>query len=279
MKIDPSAPYYVKVKRGKRGVCNICLNACDLKWDHVPPQGGLDVAPLDQYTILERLAGRSNSPNYLLTQNGVKFRTLCYDCNSTLLGGHYDNTLNDFALGVGRFLKTTLLLPTKTTFVTRPAQLLRALFGHLLAAKSEVEHTKQDEAMRQFVLSPTAALPPELNVFYWVYPYPEVHAVRDVALSSRYASLEKPAIFSILKYFPVAYLVTNLKEYEGLSSLSFLCPSDINEEVKVPVNLAGVKPPDWPDDANNIIAGGKTAGNSSVSAFPKGTNIRRPTGK
>jgi len=169
---------------------------------------------------LERLAGRSSNPNRVLTQNGVKYRTLCQTCNSNLLGGQYDRTLNEFALGVGRFLKTTLTLPATTTFATRPARLLRALFGHLLAAKAEVEHTKPDEAMRQFVLKPKAALPPELNVFYWIYPYPEVHVVRDVAMPSRYASIAKPGIFSILKYFPVAYLVTNLKEYQGLPSVT-----------------------------------------------------------
>ncbi len=277
MKNDPLAPDYVTVKRGQSGMCNICLTACDLKWDHVPPQGGVDVAPLDQYTILERLAGRSSNPNRVLTQNGVKYRTLCKNCNSNLLGAQYDKTLNNFALGVGRLLKTTLILPASTTFETRPARLLRALFGHLLAAKAQVGHTKPDEAMRQFVLTPTAALPPELNVFYWIYPYPEVHVIRDVAMPSRYASLAKPAIFSLLKYFPVAYLVTNLKEYEGLPSLSFYCPVHIDTVVRLPLPLAVVKPPHWPDDGSNIITGAGTTAHSSVSAFPKGTKIRGPT--
>ena len=277
MKGDPLTPDYVRVKRGKTGVCNICLTAGDLKWDHVPPQGGVEVTPLDQYTILERLAGRGSNPNRVITQNGVKYRTLCQNCNSNLLGGQYDRTLNDFALGVGRFLKTTLSLPTTTTLPTKPARLLRALFGHLLAAKAEIGHTRPDEAMRQFVLNPTAALPPGLNVFYWIYPYPEVHVIRDVVMPSRYASLSKPGIFSMLKYFPVAYLVTNLGEYEGLPSLSFYCPVDIDAVVRLPVPLAGAKPPDWPDDGNNIIGGAGASAHSSVSAFPKGTNIRGPT--
>jgi hypothetical protein len=274
MKIEPSEPYYVKIQRDEHGLCNICLNPCELKWDHVPPQGGINVTPLDQYTILERLAGRSKKPNYKLTQNGVKYRTLCHECNTTLLGGQYDKILNDFALGVGRFLKTTLSLPPIMTCTTKPARLLRAVFGHLLAAKSEVEYTKSDETMRRFVLDPTAPLPTELNVFYWIYPYPEVHVVRDILMPSQYATLAKPSIFSILKYFPVAYLVTNLTAYERLSSFSFFCPKDIDEDVDIPLRLSEIKPAAWPDDGNNIIAGGKTSGHSSVSAFPKGTKIR-----
>ena len=275
--MDLLEPSYVRVKRGKTGVCNICQIPCDLHWDHVPPQGGVDVTPLEQYTILERLAGRSSNPNRILTQNGVKYRTLCKDCNSKLLGGQYDKTLNDFARAVGHFLETTRPLPQTVTFTTKPARLLRSLLGHLLAAKAEVEHTKPDEAMRRFVLNPRAALPLELNVFYWIYPYPEVHVLRDVVMPSRYASLATPGIFSMLKYFPVAYLVTNLKEYESLHSLSLHCPVDIDAEVRLPLPLTGLRPPDWPDDGNNIVAGAGTAAHSSVSAFPKWTDIRGPT--
>ncbi len=74
MNMPKLATHYVKVKRGPTGTCNICQQPCQLTWDHVPPQGGVDVTPLDQYTILERLAGRENQPRHLKTQNGVKFR-------------------------------------------------------------------------------------------------------------------------------------------------------------------------------------------------------------
>lgn len=273
--LDPS---FVKVKRGKTGVCNICLTPCDLQWDHVPPQGGIDVVPLEQYTILERLAGRADKPNRLLTQNGVKFQTLCRNCNTNILGGQYDRTLNDFACVVGQFLKNEHPLPSTAIFTTKPARLLRSLFGHLLAAKAEVMHSKPDVAMRRFVLDPTAPLPQELNVFYWVYPHPQVHVARDIVMLSLYASLAgTPGIFSILKYFPVAYLVTNLTAYEGLPSLSGLFSPAIDAEVQITLPLTGLKPPDWPDDGNNIVAGGGISqAQSSVSAFPKGVNIRPP---
>ncbi len=279
MKLDPTSPDYVKVKRGQTGECNICLTNDDLKWDHVPPQGGVDVAPLDQYTILERLAGRSLKPNRALTQNGVKYRTLCERCNSRLLGGGYDKALNEFALTVGRFLNTTLHLPSQVSVATKPARLLRSLFGHLLAAKAELEHSKPDEAMRQYVLDPAARVPPDLNVFYFVYPYPDLVVVRDVVMPARRGRFDSMGIFSILKYFPIAYIVTNVKEYEGLQSLSFQGPQNLDQVVDIPISLESLRARDWPEvvDDGNFVAGGGSTGQSSVTAIPKGAKLRGPT--
>lgn len=276
MKPDSTSPNYVKVKRGRIGECNICQAKAELKWDHVPPQGGINVVPMDQYTILERLAGRSPNPNRVLTQNGVKYRTLCYQCNSTLLGGGYDRTLNEFALTVGRFLKTELHLPPHISVVTKPARLLRSLFGHLLAAKAGLEHTKPDEMMRQYVQDPVARLPRDLNVFYFMYPYPDVVVIRDVVMPAHRGRFDSMGIFSILKYFPIAYVITNLSEYEGLQSLSFYCPDDLDQEVNIQVSLRNPRPSDWPEvvDDENFVAGGGSSGQSSVTAIPKGTKLQ-----
>ena len=238
--------------------------------------GRFAVAPLDQYTILERLAGRSLKPNRMLTQNGVKYRTLCERCNSYLLGGGYDRTLNEFTLTVGRFLNTTLPLPSQVAIATKPARLLRSLFGHLLAAKAELEHSKPDEAMRQYVLDRVARVPPALNVSYFVYPYPDFVIIRDVVMPARRGRFDSMGIFSILKYFPIAYIVTNVKEYEGLQSLSFHCPENLDQVVDIPISLESVQACDWPEvvDDGNFVAGGGSSGQSSVTAIPKGAKLR-----
>lgn len=273
---DPRSPDYVKVKRGRTGACNICLDKAALKWDHVPPQGGIDVAPMDQYTILESLSGRAPHPSRLLTQNGVKYRTLCGECNTDRLGREYDPTLNRFAIAVGRLLKTAIHLPPHVSVATKPARLLRSVLGHLLAAKAAVEHTKPDEAMRQYVLNPATWLPPELNVFYFVYPYPNVVVIRDVAMPAVRGQLGRWGILSILKYFPIGYIVTNLVEYEGLPSLSARCPAGLDDEEDIRIPLSGAKPADWPE-AGECVAGGGASGQSSVTAVPKGHRLRGRT--
>lgn len=268
---------YVKVKREQSGNCNICEKHCRYTWDHVPPLGGVEVRPLDQYTILEHMSGFENHPKHLKTQNGVKFRTICPNCNGGLLGKEYDPTINDFAKGVGRFLQTTISLPPKVTYSTKAGRLLRALFGHLLAAKSEFEETESDKAMREFVLNPCANLPPNLNVFYWVYPYPCFVIIQDVMMLAIRGKFNNTAVFSILKYFPIAYLITDLAVYENLPSLSFYCPRDLDEEIRIPINLSSVRAVNWPEtvDDGNIIGGGGSSRHSSIVAIPKGTKIQR----
>ena len=91
--------------------------------------------------------------------------------------------------------------------------------------------------MRQHVLNPTAKLPTDLNVFYFVYPYPNVIVIRDVLMPAHRGSFYTNGIFSMLKYFPIAYVVTNLKEYERLHLLSFHCPCDIDQEVEIQIPL------------------------------------------
>jgi len=76
--------YYAKMKRDKNHFCNICKSKTLLTWDHVPPQGGIDITPVEQETILERLTASKDDRQYLISQNGVKYRTICKDCNDRL---------------------------------------------------------------------------------------------------------------------------------------------------------------------------------------------------
>lgn len=304
MKINQQSPEYVKLNRGQTGSCNICQKPCVFELDHVPPQGGVDIQPMRQYTILECLAGTSTNPTGLITQNGVKYRTLCNCCNGQLLGGGggYDETLNEFVLNVVSQLEKTKPLASQMSVVTKPARLLRSLFGHLLAAKADIEHTKPDVAMRKYVLNPSAPLPPELNVFFFVYPYRNVVVIRDIYMLPQRGNFDGMAamfrmlkcvpnayedahrkgylaIFSILKYFPIAYVVTDVKEYEGLSSLSVHCPQELEEERSVTILLDERRAADWPEvvDDDNLVLGGVRSGHSSITAIPKGCNLRGPT--
>ena len=58
MTLNKPQVHYVKVKRDKVDHCNICAKQTTLCWDHVPPQGGIEVTPVEQVTILQRLTGK-----------------------------------------------------------------------------------------------------------------------------------------------------------------------------------------------------------------------------
>jgi hypothetical protein len=117
-------------------------------------------------------------------------------------------------------------------------------------------------------------------VFYFVYPYPDVVVIRDVVMPSRRGRFNNMSMFSILKYFPIAYVVTNASEYEGLQSLSFHCPQDLDQDVSIPIALGKPRARDWPEvvDDGNLVAGGGSSGQNSVTAIPKGVRLRGPIG-
>lgn len=135
--------YYSTIKRGKTGTCNLCLEEKALSWDHVPPKGGINLTPVEIDTVFQVFAGDASTRMVRESQNGVKFRTICSDCNS-LLGFRYDPIINDFAITVGRYLNSNLHFPEIISHRTRPAALMRGLLGHLIAAKNEIDKVKFD---------------------------------------------------------------------------------------------------------------------------------------
>jgi len=270
MRLQKSQIYYAKVKRERVGLCNICKKRSPLSFDHVPPQGGIDVTPVEQETILQRFTSENNEKIYSISQNGVKFRTICGDCNNKLLGRRYDPVLNEFAIGVGRFLNTTLEMPPIIRCETNPNLLIRAIVGHLLAAKGDFENTTIDEKLRSFFLDESAEFPNDLKIFYWVYPYPYIFVIRDVVMPAVRGNLGTMGCFSILKYFPIAYLVCDLAQYEGLDDLTFYYDKNSSKVVNIPIKLKQLKHPQWPEivDDTNFIVGGQSL-KSSVFATPK----------
>lgn len=270
MTSDSLQLHYAKVKREKYGRCNICCEPAPLCWDHVPPKGGIEVKAVEQETILHRFTGMETERIYSISQNGVKFRTICSNCNNTLLGTRYDPVLNDFALGVGRFLKTTLDMPPTIMYKTRTNCLIRAIIGHLLSAKGDFENTTMDVRFRSFFLNEVAVCPESLKIFYWIYPYPDIVVIRDVVMPAVRGDFSTKGFFSILKYFPVAYLVCDLPQYEGLDNLTFYYDTDSSNEVAVPIKLDQVRHRQWPElvDDTNFLAGGQSV-KSSLHSIPK----------
>ncbi|MDU8674262.1 hypothetical protein [Paenibacillus polymyxa] len=57
----------------------------------------------------------------------------------------------------------------------------------------------------------------------------------------------KHGMLSILKYFLIAYLVTDLNEYEGLDELTQYCTSSHDTEVEIPVRVSNLRGQKWPE--------------------------------
>jgi hypothetical protein len=259
---------YLKYKKDQVGICNICLKNRQLSWDHVPPKGGIDLTKVEMETILQKLS-KNNLKVFKESQNGVKYRTICKECNE-MLGSKYDKVINEFSNAVSNYLNSSLILPEVIHHKTKPIILMRAILGHLLSAKVEIDEIEFDEIVRGFIFNENILIPDKIKIFYWIYPYKQTVVIRDCMMPARRGHFSDFELYHIIKHFPMAYLITESTHYEGLPELTKYRSMDFNEEVDIPIYLKRIEHPDWPEivDNGNIFVGGQST-RSSIVAKPK----------
>ena len=245
-----------EIDRGSRGKCNICQKTGRLSWDHVPPKGSVAISSTEIRLLYGGAVG--SREDYKISQNGLKFRTICPSCNSRL-GRDFDPTLNEFTKDVLTFVRSELRLPPIVRIRTRPMSLARAVIGHTMAGKLTPDQSAFDRKLRDALLKPERELPRGVHVYCWVYPHPEAKVIRDIGMPSVRGRLSSDfAVYNILKYAPLAFMVTETDVYQGLFCLTPFRSLRNDEVAEVELNLSSTYKADWPenaDDSNVVLMG------------------------
>ena len=243
-----------------------------MSWDHVPPKGGIGKNAVEIRSINQVFTGDADHQQAKESQNGLKLRTICKQCNE-LLGHSYDPTLNEFAITIGNTLKVNFAIPQEMSFETQPNKLVRAILGHLVAAKVDIEPSLFDEGARDYVLDATMSLPKNIHVFYWFYPHSHISVMRDFAIYDFKNKASNIPFCQMLKYFPIAYIVSTTPDFRGLPKINPYLSNDLEAASRIPVNFGVNYPLFWPEapQGTQILAGGKALMSSPI-AVPR----RRP---
>jgi hypothetical protein len=261
--------FYIKNKREQFGQCNICHEERSLSWDHIPPQGGIRVTSVEMQSIFRVMI--SNNTNFKIqeSQNGLKFRTICKQCNE-LLGRMYDPAINDFAIGVGRYLTSSLKFPSVVYYNVKPNLICRGILAHLVAAKIDSHPSIFDEKVCDFILDESRTIPDDIFIYYWLFPYNFIFVIRDIIMPAIRGNFSGQIFCHLLKYFPIAYLVGNKPRYEGLLELTQYRKHGLDYEIEIPINLKKAEHPQWPEmpDRGNILVGGQSL-LDSIMAQPR----------
>ena len=169
-------------------------------------------------------------------QSGIKYRSICRECNTERLGRN-DIELAKFTKGVAEYL---ILKGSETTYTisTKINRVLRAICGHFLAMKSSFDRKViSDKAIREYLFRGDKKLE-RLKVFCWFYPYSTIVNVRDVVVSGNIPSTHPTGFIGIMNVFPLAYMISTKDENGcGLDNLSQYMTNDIDEEVVVTLHL------------------------------------------
>ena len=238
----------------------------------MPPKASFDLDSTILQTLFQDMSSRAGlGDQFSESQNSVKFRTICSKCNSSLLGKKYDPVLRQLVRSIVLMAKSKLITPKKVQFTTKPHSLARAVCGHLLAAKGDVQNTEYDKQMREYFLSNDINTSLGLNIFYWYYPYESIIVVRDILMPAIRGRLNGPyAGFSILKFFPLGFLVSDADTYEDLNKIPLAQKGKEKDEFEITIDFGNIHDRRWPEkvDRGNFYVGGKTI-ESSIVAYKK----------
>ncbi len=267
----PLFPFISKSVKVDR-ICNICQQEKELSVDHVPPKGCPPAKSRVTSKLLYQMVGHTAfRPRQ--DQNGVTFKTICADCNS-LLGSRYDRPLGELSRRTENFVTTNVKLPDKFDIECQPNAVIRAVLGHLLAAKTETDDSVIDRLIRPCVLDQNTCVPDDIHVFYWIYPYEEIKILRDFVISAMRDFSKNVGAFSLLKYYPIAFLVAHdLPSYGNLNSLHSFNQISPAEKKLIPISFRPIPRADFPENSPSGIMFGKS-GLDSIHSVPKSKKKR-----
>lgn len=247
----------------KRGVCNLCGSQGLLTADHTPPKGCLRPTKVELKHIGQMLSSEEPRAKGRISQNGVKYRTLCSSCNNDFLGHRYDPALISFVNKVGDILKSSIYLPSIVEVEAQPQPLIRSLLGHMFAQGiNRYGKHKNFDVVKEYFFDQTKPLPGCVSVYYWAHPYLSHVMIRDAA----YLDIKASATFYfwLLKFFPIAFLMI----WDGPNTLEYRLPSfnawrssEFESRINVPLRLRPTMDPFWPEapSDNHVLLYGKEA--------------------
>lgn len=256
--------FYEKQKRDKIDKCNICGSLSILTWDHVPPKFCFNT----EKVRYNRIFNKDNKEAKLLTsQNGIKYRSICDNCNNNLLGSKYDKEYKKIVdLLYNLYINKGSIAQYIDVQNVKVNKLARAIVGHFLAAKNSYSNTKIDQQLREYFLDDKKLPPKSMSLLYYVYIYNTIMIIRDI-IPQNFGKQKMPVpsgIMSCINSFPLAFiLVDNPENKCNLFDLFDYCTTDIEEEVTIRINLLSylyddLKTPRdlfWPCNVNDSPTG------------------------
>lgn len=232
------------------GVCNICGQMAKLTEDHIPPKGVPRVGQAYLSNLVDSLGAEKAGKGPRLFQNGVKYRSICRICNNDLLGAAYDPHLISFCMAVDAAFRTRLHLPQD--FEVHQNRLFRSVLGHLLAHGVGLHRTGPFPSSKtDYFLDQTMSFPSDLKLYCWVYPYQRQVMCRWMASIFDMRYHRDPFIFSIAKFFPVAWLCSSAElpqhSEAGVLRVDSLATGNIDDRAVITLSPSCVPRPTWPE--------------------------------
>ncbi|RJP64540.1 MAG: hypothetical protein C4539_14285 [Ignavibacteriales bacterium] len=237
-------------------ICNICLSEKELTFDHVPPKCTGNEG-LYHYVNLYNYMVNSSIEYKGISQDGIKYQTICKKCNNEILK-QYDDEIN-ILFNTFKTVKLSNKLILKLTI--KPNKIIRGILGHFLSAKTSHIRTSMEDIFADAITYPSKPIDKSLGFYVVPYFYDQIRVIRDLLIDYN------RVIVNCIKIYPLAFIVTQPKYFPNLPDWS--CFFDVEPDLKYDVELFGMKECklEWPERYFHPIYFGKN-GVESIIGFP-----------
>jgi hypothetical protein len=247
------------------GACSICGKHGALTVDHIPPKGAIRISAVEMMSLFHRISAEPKAERPAFSQNGVKFRSLCADCNNVCLGVEADPELISLTSHIATLFKSSLVLPATLIVRAKPHTILRSIIGHSLGAGVGLTPAGPFAiSLAEYFLDKSKPIPTALDCYYWPYPYNDQVVVHTAALTTTLGSGQKPTVFKLIKFFPLAFMMTWEREEGVTYGLENLCDHrnlGPDDEADIRINIRPLPHQLWPEAPTGnaaILYGEKT---------------------
>lgn len=253
------------------GYCLICGKHGRLSIDHVPPKGAITIGKVAQKHLTEVLGYKQEKIKGVKSSNGSKFKTICHECNNSILGGCDDEIAKVNKNLTNKIYEYFTFAQNIYPIVTADVNALkysRAMIGHILSAtsvndcKKEPFTTTYFTPLQDFVLGKTNDISNTHDIYYWFMP-----SRRHI--SSKYIGMwseGKQSALSLLSFFPIAFMVTEKGKGIYPSHASKLEMSD--EKLRLNLSTLYIPDADFPFANVKGMAFHLTLDYQTIISFP-----------
>ncbi len=249
--------FYRGEERNVEDRCNICSKQRKLTDDHVPPQVcGNHGTVAASASIFNYYIGANIREG---GRNGIKFRTICEECNNTKLGSECDPALGQFTAQWWDIIRTRLHLPRSYSVDFYPYKVIRAIIGHSLAMKLHYEENVLDLALRRFWNAPDVECITDFSIFFWPHSYDRIAIAPEIMKTVIPHDYRTNVLMTVLKFPPILFIIAQCDDLPNGLRISDWWTNDPDCIKHIPLSMVYTIPSEgWPEDIDDgtVLLGG-----------------------
>ncbi len=243
--------------------CHICGHIRKLTDDHVPPKNCMTLEKVDVQSLLSVILGNNivydNHKLKQQFQNGIKYNTICEECNSKL-GLYYDKTLGKFINDLTDIFDSKLQIPPNFTLKSKPFRLIKGILGHSLSASLNFPDTVLDEKIKPIIFDENNSIPEDLNIYYYISFIRNPYVIQNFLIipnNSLYLSNDElnSIFFKLVHFYPISFIITEDNRF-NLNNLTKFRKLEKNETANIDFTNSKRLPDDFPSTQDFMIMPG-----------------------